>query len=140
MFLKKLSLLLVSVISLTACKPQETSIEEPATAASCIPNMLCVYGPQVKVWLSEHTITPETPFNINLSLPAGSKVVSAKLEGVTMYMGYIPIFFESSNATIQANTMVGVCSEKNMKWKLVIDIQDEAGDENQIAYFFVVKQ
>ena len=140
MLFKKSSLLLLSVISLTACKPQETSIEEQGTVASCVSNEPCIYDQQIKVWLSESTVSPETPFNINLSLPDGLKVINAKLEGVTMYMGYIPVFFKSTNGILQADTMVGVCSEKNMKWKLIIDLEDQQTKNSQVTYYFIVKQ
>jgi hypothetical protein len=140
MHFKKRSLLLLSVISLTACKPQETSIEEQATVASCYSNEPCIYDKQVKVWLSESIVTPETPFNINLSLPEGLKVINAKLEGVTMYMGYIPVFFKSTKGILQADTMVGVCSEKNMKWKLIIELEDQQAKTSQVTYYFIVKQ
>ena len=137
---KKRSLLLISVISLTACKPQETSIEEQATVASCLSNEPCIYDQQIKVWLSESTVTPETPFDINLSLPEGLQVKRAKLEGVTMYMGYIPVFFELVAGKFRATTMVGVCSEKNMEWKLSIELKDQQGSNSQISYNFIVKQ
>ena len=137
---KKRSLLLISAIILTACKPQETSIEEQATVASCLSNEPCIYDQQIKVWLSESTVTPETPFDINLSLPEGLQVKRAKLEGVTMYMGYIPVFFESVAGKFRATTMVGVCSEKNMEWKLSIELKDQQGNNSQISYSFIVKQ
>ncbi|MGB1292049.1 MAG: hypothetical protein ACPG5Z_07935 [Pseudoalteromonas sp.] len=137
---KKRSLLLISVISLTACKPQETSIEEQATVASCLSNEPCIYDQQIKVWLSESTVSPETPFDINLSLPEGLQVKRAKLEGVTMYMGYIPVFFELVAGKFRATTMVGVCSEKNMEWKLSIELKDQQGNNSQISYNFIVKQ
>ena len=130
---------LLSIVSVTACKSQNVSIEEQLTPASCQPNEPCIYKNKINVWLSEPQLTPETPFDINLSLPANRKIQKARLEGVTMYMGYIPINFDLVGDIYRASTMVGICSEKNMKWKMLLQLQDPKGNVQHITYFFVVR-
>ena len=59
----------------------------------CKNNKPCHFENQVKVWLSEEILSPETPFSIYAHLPNDLTITAAKLEGVTMYMGYIPVQF-----------------------------------------------
>ena len=105
----------------------------------CKSDAPCIFANQVKVWLSEETLSPETPFSIYAQLPAGVIITAAKLEGVTMYMGYIPVQFKNQGSVWVANTMVGICSEKNMVWKLILTTVDTntATSEN-VEYFFNV--
>lgn len=132
-------LFMSTLFTLAACNPQELSIEEQPVAASCQPNEPCDYSNKAKIWLPETDLSPETPFNINLSIPEGSVIIDAKLEGVTMYMGYIPVTFSRLADIYQAQTMVGICSEKNMEWKLRLQLQDSEGNTQHINYFFIVR-
>ncbi|MFU2508547.1 hypothetical protein [Pseudoalteromonas sp. ASV78] len=135
----KFLMVLISVLQLlVACDPQTISIEEQRPAASCQPNQLCQYNNQVKIWLAEQKTTPETPFEIYLSLPNGVSVQSAKLEGVTMYMGFIPVLFAPRDDMLVAQTMVGICSERNMTWKLVLELNNQQGHAEHVLYYFDV--
>ncbi|MEH6394778.1 hypothetical protein [Pseudoalteromonas sp.] len=136
--IKFLIVFLSALKLLIACDSQTISIEEQSQAASCQPNQLCQYNNQVKIWLGEQKITPETPFEIYLSLPNGFSVQSAKLEGVTMYMGFIPVFFEPRDGVLVAHTMVGICSERNMTWKLALELKNQQGQSEQVLYYFDV--
>lgn len=105
----------------------------------CENNKPCVYANQVKIWLSDETLSPETPFSIYTQLPANLTPTKAKLEGVSMYMGYIPVQFERQGNTWVANTMVGICAEKNMVWKLVLTTTDKSTSISQhVEYYFNV--
>ncbi|WP_392343790.1 hypothetical protein [Pseudoalteromonas prydzensis] len=136
--IKFLIVFLSALKLLIACDSQTISIEEQAQAASCQPNQLCQYNNQVKIWLAEQKTTPETPFEIYLSLPSGYTVQSAKLEGVTMYMGFIPVLFEARDGLLVAHTMVGICSERNMTWKLVLELNNQQGHAEHVLYYFDV--
>lgn len=105
----------------------------------CKSDAPCIFENQVKVWLSEETLSPETPFSIYAQLPAGVIITAAKLEGVTMYMGYIPLqFIEQGNIWL-ADTMVGICSEQNMVWKLVLTTSNKnTGISSNVDYYFNV--
>lgn len=129
---------LITVIGLIACSPHKESIEQQEGVASCEPNMPCTFNKGIKVWLPDTDLTPETPFNINLSVANNEKIISARLEGVTMYMGYIPVAFSSLGNIYQAQTMVGICSEKNMKWKLQLNLEDKHGNPQTLSYYFIV--
>ncbi|MFP3351078.1 hypothetical protein R0K04_06610 [Pseudoalteromonas sp. SIMBA_153] len=105
----------------------------------CKNNKPCHFENQVKVWLSEETLSPETPLSIYAQLPTDLKITRAKLEGVTMYMGYIPVQFTEQGNIWLADTMVGICSEQNMVWKLVLTTVDLTTSANQtVEYYFNV--
>lgn len=110
-------------------------VTQPQT--ECENNKPCYFENQIKVWLSEETLSPETPFSIYTQLPAGFKITTAKLEGVTMYMGYIPLQFTEHGNIWLANTMVGICSEQNMVWKLVLTAVDESTSANQTVEYYL---
>lgn len=136
--IKFLIVFLSALKLLIACDAQTISIEGQAQAASCLPNQLCHYDNQVKIWLAEQEITPETPFEIYLSLPSGYTTQSAKLEGITMYMGYIPVLFAPRDDMLVAQTMVGICSERNMTWKLTLEVKNPQGQPESVFYYFDV--
>ncbi len=56
-----------------------------------------------------------------------------------MYMGYIPLQFTKQDNIWLADTMVGICSEQNMVWKLVLTAVNESTSVNQtVEYYFNV--
>lgn len=128
----------LSLLLLSGCNPQNTSIEEQASSASCNHNQPCRYDNGLKVWLSDSTIAPESPFSVHVSLPDSLQIKQAKLVGVTMYMGFIPLQFEPFQDHHVAHTMVGICSERNMTWQLQLDIVNSQGDTDVIMYYFDV--
>lgn len=117
---------------------------EPAAKISrpgsgCENNRHCTFANNIEVWLSETSLSPETPFTIYTKLPHNLIITEAKLAGVSMYMGYIPLQFRREDDVWLANTMVGVCAQKNMVWKLVLTTGDKSTSANQtIEYYFNV--
>jgi len=70
------------------------------------------------------------------------KNVSAHIEGKNMFMGKIPLFFEdddnSNHLTLTAKTMLGSCSEANMRWIIWFDVTMSSESNEQLqARFFV---
>ena len=64
-----------------------------------------------------------------MTLSSNSEIVSAKLEGINMNMGTIPVVMNqldsSSNKFIyQADIFLGMCSEPNMQWLLTINYKN----------------
>ncbi|WP_404339826.1 hypothetical protein [Pseudoalteromonas mariniglutinosa] len=121
-------------IVLTAC--DQRSIEQHTLSANCDNNYPCQFTSGIKVALSNIDISPETPFDVYAELPAGATIVSAQLEGVTMYMGYIPLKFTKTQNTFVANAMVGICSERTMTWRLVLAVELASGEITKVNYFF----
>ncbi|WP_288343796.1 hypothetical protein [uncultured Pseudoalteromonas sp.] len=121
-------------VFLAACDSQ--SIEEGSTTTSCENNSRCHYPNNDEIWLSNSDISPETPFTINLKVPSDAKNLSAKLEGVTMYMGFIPLQFKKSGQLWAADTMVGACSESVMTWKMTVTYINADDQPQTLFYYF----
>jgi hypothetical protein len=129
------SCLLVLLMFLTGCDFANPEAAQALTSSQCETGKLCRYPNGVKVWLSDESLSPETPFTIFAELPAGFLIKDAKLEGVTMYMGYIPQQFKRQGHVWQSKTMVGICAEQNMQWKLVLNVVDTTEQHSQTLYY-----
>lgn len=132
--MKNIPLLLTLCLLATACERE--SIEEASVSATCKNNDHCLFADKTEIWLSAPNISPETPFTINLKLPEGASINSAKLEGVTMYMGYIPLQFKKGANYWHADTMVGLCSEKVMTWKMTVSYTGADDQTRSLLYYF----
>jgi len=135
MHIYRLSLFLMLFFVLTGCDNANLKDQKALLKTNCDTNQRCIYNTGVKVWLSDKNITPETPFNIYLDLPAHLKIDNAKLESITMYMGFIPQKFTKEATIYKSDTMVGICSEKNMLWQLVLNLSNVQTGE-QITHFY----
>jgi len=135
MHIYRLSLFLMLFFVLTGCDNANLKDQKALLKTNCDTNQRCIYNTGVKVWLSDKNITPETPFSIYLDLPAHLKIDNAKLESITMYMGFIPQKFTKEATIYKSDTMVGICSEKNMLWQLVLNLSNVQTGE-QITHFY----
>ncbi|MEI8669512.1 hypothetical protein P4S65_15375 [Pseudoalteromonas sp. B131b] len=50
-------------------------------------------------------------------------------------MGYIPQQFIKKGELWQSNTMVGICSEKNMLWRLELTILNQTSSVEQVLNY-----
>ena len=135
MHIYRLSLFLMLFFVLTGCDNANLKDQKALLKTNCDTNQRCIYNTGVKVWLSDKNITPETPFSIYLDLPAHLKIDNAKLESITMYMGFIPQKFTKEATIYKSDTMVGICSEKNMLWQLMLNLSNVQTGE-QITHFY----
>ena len=135
MHIYRLSLFLMLFFVLTGCDNANQKDQKALLKTNCDTNQSCIYNTGVKVWLSDKNITPETPFSIYLDLPDHLKIDNAKLESITMYMGFIPQKFTKEATIYKSDTMVGICSEKNMLWQLVLNLSNVQTGE-QITHFY----
>ena len=109
------------VLSCVACTPE---LSQPLEQTNCQINKPCNYSDGISILLGSETVEPETPFTITLKAPLNQKIIKAKLEGVDMYMGTIPVFFtEQPKGIWQAQVMVGACSLSLMQWRLMVELQ-----------------
>ena len=135
MHIYRLSLFLMLFFVLAGCDNANQKDQKALLKTNCDTNQRCIYNTGVKVWLSDKNITPETPFSIYLDLPDHLKIDNAKLESITMYMGFIPQKFTKEATIYKSDTMVGICSEKNMLWQLVLNLSNVQTGE-QITHFY----
>ena len=118
---------LLTLFSLFGCEPHNnvsnfnippTCIETQTTCS-----VINDFG-QFTLLLDVKQLVSETPFNYYLSYQGNYSVVSAQgyLEGQNMYMGKIPVFFESltQDNTWKGSGLLGSCSEDIMYWDLYV--------------------
>jgi len=83
-----------------------------------------IQGRQASAHFSEPP-EPETSVTLTLTLPAGTQVESAWIEGVNMYMGKIPVLLDQEDHSHWSGWfMLGSCSEAFMKWQLRVNLKD----------------
>jgi len=120
--------ILVVIPLLLACN-SETKKE--VAHSTCIENKPCNYSGGYQISLENELITPEDEFIIKFNAPKHIEIKQAKLEGINMYMGSIPLFFEYEEGVWQTNAMVGACAEPIMQWRLTLDFIDTSATENK---------
>jgi len=89
---------------------------------------------EVSIRFNVDEIVSETPFEIvlNVDNPNQSLHVTGYLEGKDMYMGKIPLFFESSQQQMHTTeVMIGSCSEPKMTWRMWLTVSDRNADGNE---------
>lgn len=63
----------------------------------------------------------EEPFLITFTVPKGIVLERGKLEGVSMYMGVIPLAVEQhADTSWQVKVWLGACSDPQMRWRGVV--------------------
>ncbi|MBA6349087.1 hypothetical protein [Colwellia sp. BRX8-9] len=97
-------------------------------------------------------VLTEHPFDIRVELKKDhllkdnfsaedSYSVVGYMEGKTMFMGKIPLFFTEDITTEKnyfvAETMLGSCSEDNMVWRLWLTVEKKSAnnDKEQTSFF-----
>ncbi|WNC66901.1 hypothetical protein RI845_10155 [Thalassotalea nanhaiensis] len=62
-------------------------------------------------------------FSLKSKLNQPMKIRAAWIEGKDMFMGKIPLFFEQNNGSYHANTLIGACTEEQMIWTMLVEVQ-----------------
>ena len=91
--------------------------------------------------LTADKLQPESAFSLSVSFSDPKvKVLKSRLEGHSMYMGTLPALLkEQAPGEWQGQAMVGACTERQMMWAWVLDIEQE-GATQQFKFFFEVKR
>lgn len=144
---------LVSVVSCDAQeKSQQVSLPFQCLTSQSICEAKTIFG-KVLVKFNVGKVLTELPFNIRVELKKDqllndnfsledSYSVFGYMEGKTMFMGKIPLFFSEDNTTEKnyfvAETMLGSCSEDNMIWRLWLTVEKKsANNDKQQTSFFI---
>lgn len=84
--------------------------------------------------ISSAQVKPESEFEIIFAPSEQVEITEAHIVGASMYMGKIPLFFKKTqNGSHKAVGMVGVCSEKEMKWQIQIFYKDMTLQQQKTA-------
>lgn len=122
--------LLGVLVGIFACERQASTVPvniEPSCIEqqeSCTVN---VESGKFTLLFDVEKVISENPFNYFLQYSGSLKVISAQgfVEGENMYMGKIPVIFEtySQQNTLKALGLLGSCSEEVMYWNLHIKVK-----------------
>ena len=157
--IKKTTVILLLCAGITACSPDNTEVITPVPF-QCINShshceIVTAFG-TVLIKFNVKKVVTEYPFTVLVELKnntiraanAKSKKVlnvSGYMEGKTMFMGKIPLFFNRKNEGQENNaylaeTMLGSCAKAQMTWRLWLTLEkkQEGGDKQQIRLFIYV--
>lgn len=153
----KIVVIILFIFTLLACHPiqqasqkKNTQLKSPfmclASQSRC--EVITDFGAftiQFSGQIDAGKIKTELPFEIQLILNAKVKdstlkSVSSYLEGKTMFMGKIPVFFQMSEQrknSIIAESLLASCSEEVMVWRLWFTVEIEQADQIIKENFFI---
>lgn len=123
------------LLSLIGCNPAVENNEKLATP-KCVDGIstceLMLDDGKLLIQSDQTKFVSEQPFNLFVQYIGAGKLIKldSYLEGKSMYMGKIPLFFvETSTKNWLAEAMVGSCSQQNMQWWLQLNISLKKGNE-----------
>lgn len=152
----KVVVVILLILNIFACNPIQQASQKknmPQIPFSCLASQsncevitdLGVFSVQFSGQADMGKIKTELPFKIQLTFDARDKNVQLKnvssyIEGKTMFMGKIPVFFQmsdkGSNSTI-AQTLLASCSDEVMAWRLWFTVEIEQADMRTKQDFFI---
>ncbi|MDX2370590.1 MAG: hypothetical protein QNK36_19665 [Colwellia sp.] len=153
----KVVIVILFIFNILACNPVQQASQQKSTSPqipfTCLASQSrCVVSTDLGTFTVEFSgqiemgkVKTELPFQIQLTFDALNqnsqlKSVSSYLEGKSMFMGKIPVFFQSSeknsNSPI-AQTLLVSCSEEVMTWRLWFAIEIEQADKAVQQDFFI---
>ncbi len=150
----KVFILLICIFNVLACKPVEKkSLENRSTYPfSCLSSQsdcfidteLGQYSVKFLGLEEQGKLKTELPFRIQVQFrPADNshqlRSIQSYLEGKTMFMGKVPVFFQQLpiKNKVQAETLLASCSEEVMTWRLRLTIAIDAGEEIKQQELFI---
>ncbi len=153
----KITLIIIFTFNLLACEPvqlaSKKTAEEQEKIFTCLPSQSqCEinsefgrFNIQFSGQVSQGKIKTELPFQIQIQFDAIDesyklKTVMSYLEGKDMFMGKIPVFFESDQqkANIMvAESLLASCSEEQMTWRLWVEVEVFKGNKASQQRFFI---
>jgi hypothetical protein len=153
----KIVIVILLIFNILACEPvqqasNKAKIQQPKSFVCLSTQNTCEINAKVGRFtiqfsgdIEQGRIKTEMPFQIQLILDAPNenfqlKNISSYLEGKEMFMGKIPVFFQSSNSkanVVVAEALLASCSEEMMTWRLWFQVDVEIDKEIQYQKFFI---
>ncbi|MDX2370593.1 MAG: hypothetical protein QNK36_19680 [Colwellia sp.] len=153
----KVVIVLLFIINIVACNPVQQASQQkntsPQASFTCLASQsrcdvsteLGTFSIEFSAQVDMGKVKTELPFQIQLTFDGMKqnsqlKSVSSYLEGKSMFMGKIPVFFQSSernsNSPI-AETLLVSCSEEVMTWRLWFEVEIEQAEKTVKQDFFI---
>ena len=128
---KNFTYIILSLITIAGCDAPPNKVVKAYISPICIetqaPCALTNDTGEYSLAFDVAHVMSETPFHYYLTYQGEHKFIGAQgyVEGKNMYMGKIPVFFESTsnNSTFKGNGLLGSCSEDIMQWNLHIVVK-----------------
>jgi len=150
----KFIIITVIIFNMLACKPVEKNSAQQIQKYpfSCLSSQSrCLVETelgQISITFSglveQGKLKTELPFQIQLQFEPRDKnhqltTIESYLEGRTMFMGKVPVFFEQSpiKNKAKAETLLASCSEAVMTWRLWLTIDVSVGDKVKQQSLFI---
>jgi len=143
---KKYTIFVFLAVFLLSCE-KNTNLLQVKQEPQCIKQQShCVINTEagdITLGFDVEYLLAEQPFNLIVSfLDNKYEIRRGYIEGVTMYMGKVPLFFNESLKSTQfiAEVMLGSCSETKMTWRIWLELLDKNSPEKplQTVAFTVV--
>ena len=124
---------LLFLLAFTACQPHTKDTSQ----------LLLLQTATLQLTLSPEHAPVETPLQLRLQSQKPLRAISGELQGISMYMGRIPLVWRQQAAeqpealtTWQAELFLGACSDPNMQWQLqlILDYQDGERELHQLQF------
>ena len=109
--------------SLFGCGSDEPS-SAPNVDHGCLAPAGCLAlgaEPAPRVQLSVSPVEAETPFDVTVQFDETVSDVQVRIEGASMFMGYIPVVVTPTDRGYRGSAMVGACTTARMDWRLLIE-------------------
>jgi hypothetical protein len=153
----KIIVVILFFFSLFACNPVQKASQNKsvplAVPFTCLASQsrcdistdLGTFTVEFSGLFEEGKIKTELPFTIQLTFEtlvenAQLRTINSYLEGKSMFMGKIPVFFqlaENNSKIMTAETMLVNCSEEIMTWRLWFAVEIEQAGKTTVQDFFV---
>lgn len=119
---------------ITACSPKKENQSVYLDQPTCI-NLpghcqVITHKGALQILFNVEKVKVEEEFTITVvpEFATDNTKLSGYLEGTGMYMGVIPVIFnQDENGHFHAKTMLAACSNEVMRWRLRLNLNDDAG-------------
>lgn len=129
------------LLALAACSPkqQQQIIDCKIDPDQCL--QLSTENSEIQI--NTRTIIVEQ--NYKMTFSSNSEIAGAKLEGINMNMGTIPVLMNLVSTSekkyvYQADMFLGMCSEPYMQWLLTIKYKNGTSETTTIASYWQLPQ
>ena len=153
----KVIVVILLIFNVLACNPIQQASQKknlpPQSPFNCLSSQspcevetdVGTFAVQFSGQLDMGKIKTELPFEVKIKFDAKTntsqmKSVSSYLEGKTMFMGKIPVFFQSSEKnsdSMSAESLLASCSEEVMTWRLWFTVEIAQVDKTIQQDFFI---
>lgn len=109
-YIKAISLLGFLVFLLQACQPAHKDSSEQVLWQT----------DSLVLTVAPGSIVVETPLLLSMQSAEPISAISGELQGISMYMGRIPLQWQQVEGGWQSTFLLGACSDPNMRWRLAL--------------------